>query len=127
MKTKISIGFLVILMCCISCDTDSISLYPGGGAPESNSFLINGIVMDSDTMQGVENIKILMKPEGIRDTLERYSDSTGVFVFRFNRNYGDFAKFMFHDTTGVYADFDTLLYFSGRDFNNGVRELFVNL
>lgn len=85
------------------------------------------MIQDSDSLWGIKNIKVMMKPESTQDTLVKFSDTTGVFDFRFSKNDGSFAKFMFRDAAGVYPDFDTLLYFSGRDFNSGIRELFVNL
>lgn len=127
MKANIFFVIILALFLCGSCDFDSYPYYYDSGQSKPNDFKISGMVYDADSLWGVENIKVMMKPESTKDTFVKYTDSTGIFEFRFLKNYGSYATFMLRDTAGVYADFDTLLNFSGRDFNRGVREFFVYL
>jgi len=110
-----------------SCDHDSpYHPYPGQGQPPA-SFELKANVTDSASTLAIENIKVSLKPAGISDTLVKYTDSLGIASFTFKKRYGSSAHIILKDTAGFYNELDLVLYFSGRDFNAGIREFFVNL
>jgi hypothetical protein len=117
---------MIALLYFSSCEYDS---YPDdyGFSPSPESFSLKGYLSDADSLWPLQDIKVFMKPAGLKDTLMEYTDSSGVVSFKFFRHFGSSAVLLFQDTTGIYDDTDTTLFFSGRDFNAGLREFFVNL
>lgn len=124
---KISILLVLLFFVFVSCDHDYFPDEYDYPPSASYQFTVKGHVHDSDSSFTLSNIMVMMKPESLKDTLTEYTDSTGTFSFLFNRNYGSSALFMLRDTSGYYNDFDTMILFSGRDFNAGLREIYVNL
>jgi len=110
-----------------SCDYDSYPYYYTGPSNQAETFAVKGTVTDADSLWPIDKLMVLMKPISVTDTFVCYTDSTGRFNFNYGKKYGNSATFSFRDTSGTYEDYDTVLYFSGRDYGAGIREFFVNL
>jgi hypothetical protein len=110
-----------------SCEYDSYPYYYSPPSNEAETFTVKGTVNDADSLWSIYNMMVLMTPISVTDTFVCYTDSSGVFNFNYGHKYGSSATFSFRDTSGTYEDYDTVLYFSGRDYGAGIREFFVNL
>jgi hypothetical protein len=129
MKTYVIFLLAAGLFVVTSCEYDSYPYYKPDG-PHHNqqeTFQLKGIVSDADSLWKLPSIQVLLIPSEVQDTFVSYTDTNGVFSFIYKLQYGDYAVLNFLDTSGVYEPHDTLLWFSGRDFNAGIREFFVHL
>lgn len=124
-KSLFLIALLFLVM--LSCEYDYYPYPENDSSNYSNSFLINGVVIDSDSLKGIKNIQISMFTNNNSDTITSITDSNGIFNFSFYRSDGASAIFETRDTSNIYGDFDTILHFSGRDFNEGLREFQIRL
>ncbi len=91
------------------------------------SFELRGTVLDADSMWALSSLLIELRPSEKADTLITFTDTNGYFSFQYKSRYGSSSTLILTDTSGFYAPFDTLLWFSGRDYNAGFREIFINL
>lgn len=116
------------LLSVTSCDYDS---YPYDNPPwyhsQQESFQLRGTVHDADSMWALSSIQIELCPIDKSDTLTTFTDTSGCFSFHYKAQYGSSSTLILTDTSGLYTPFDTLLWFSGRDYNAGFREIFIHL
>jgi len=129
MKKYIFTLFAAMLLIVQSCDYDSYPYYYTDEfhPNQQETFQLTGTVFDADSLWTLPSIQVLLIPSGVRDTFVTYTDTSGVFSFKYGQRYGKSAVLNFNDTTGVYESNDTLLWFSNRDYNSGIRKILVNL
>lgn len=128
MKKYVVFAMLTSLIALFACD--DYYDYPYDDHSQignTESMFLIGNVTDADSLWAIEGCLVELIPSAKDDTLTVYSDSLGEFSFLYKESYGESASLTVTDTSGYYQQYDTILYFSGRDFNAGIREIFVNL